>query len=75
MDELRCESVLHGVLVSPGVVEFKCRSRFCGAKSGVVVLHRFDAMTGELLETKRFQEPSGKEQKNAASHSASVWHS
>jgi hypothetical protein len=55
--DLRCESKKHGELPEPGVIEVKCDSRFCGAQRGVVVLHRFDALTGELLETKRFRDP------------------
>lgn len=37
--------------------ETKCSSRVCGAGTGVVVLHRFDACTGELLDTRRYREP------------------
>jgi hypothetical protein len=38
-------------------IEVKCRSRFCGSGSGVVVLHRFSRATGELMSTKRFADP------------------
>lgn len=54
--ELRCSHKLHGRLLDDGRVEVKCRSAFCGAKPGVVVLHRFDLRTG-AVETKRFKEP------------------
>lgn len=55
-NELRCDSKLHAILVRAGVVEVKCDSRFCGAERNVIVLHRFDAFTGELLSTKRYRE-------------------
>ena len=56
MIELRCDhKILHGVL-EPGVaIEIKCRSSRCGATPGVVVIHRYSVITGELLETKRFR--------------------
>lgn len=54
--ELRCDSrILHGVL-DDSVIEVKCRSRRCGHAAGVVVIHRFDARTGELLDTLRFRD-------------------
>lgn len=59
MTELRCDNgILYGILVSEGVVEVKCRSQRCGASAGVVVLHRFSTVTGELLDTNQFAEPS-----------------
>lgn len=57
MMELHCENKLHGILIEPGVLEVKCGSRFCGAESGVVVLHQFDTTTGKLVKTLRFKEP------------------
>jgi hypothetical protein len=39
-------------------LEVKCGSRFCGAFSGVVVLHTIDTTTGSVVETKRFSDPS-----------------
>src|SRR5215471_3926594 len=59
--ELRCPSKLHGVLRDDGTVEFKCDSKFCGHAPGVVVLHRFDAETGELVETLSFKNPTPRE--------------
>lgn len=56
--EVRCASgKLHLVLVEPGLIEVKCDRPSCGSRSGVVVLHRFDAASGKLLETLRFAEP------------------
>lgn len=72
--DLRCENVKHAELTEPGIIEVKCRSRFCGAGNGVVVIHQFDTITGELLITKRFKEPIRNEQLNGScSASASVW--
>jgi hypothetical protein len=63
--ELRCESRLHGELLElegERAIEVKCRSKFCGHSPGVVVLHRFDLVTGKLLETKRYRELGSKEE-------------
>lgn len=54
--QLRCQNKLHG-LVANGIVEIKCDSRFCGAGQGWVILHEFDAATGELINTKKFKNP------------------
>lgn len=60
MTELRCDSgILHAVLTDEGYLEVKCRSNRCGKERGVVVIHRFNAQTGNLIETRRFQEPKG----------------
>jgi hypothetical protein len=56
MQELRCESKKHGVVIDDHTVEVKCDSRFCGARSGVIVLHRFDLTTGKLVGTHRYKE-------------------
>lgn len=58
--ELRCASRLHGVLVRPGVLEVHCHSRFCGKRSGVIVLHWFDLETGKLIDTKEYQDIDSK---------------
>lgn len=55
--ELRCDSKKFGELTEDGVLEVKCSSKFCGAAPAVVVLHRFDPLTGELLSTRRFRDP------------------
>jgi len=54
--ELRCDSKKHAVLIEEGsgLLEVKCDSRFCGAVSGVIVLHRFDLRDGSLVDTKRY---------------------
>lgn len=54
MTDLRCESKKHGEL-QDNAVEVKCSSRFCGANPDVVVIHRFDVRTGELLATRKFK--------------------
>ena len=56
--ELRCDKRLHGVLTDDGVLEVACRSALCGHEPGVVVIHRFDAATGELLGTKMYRDPA-----------------
>ena len=58
MRELRCDSKKHGVMITEGsgLLEIKCDSRFCGAKPGIVVLHRFDLATGDVVETQRYRE-------------------
>ena len=55
--DLSCKSKKHAILISPGIIEVKCSSRFCGAGAGVVVLHRFDASTGALVGTTRYKTP------------------
>lgn len=57
--EIRCSSKRHALLLSPEVLEIKCDSRWCGAGNGVVVLHRFSTVTGELVETRKFRDPRG----------------
>jgi hypothetical protein len=61
--DLRCPHKLHGVVIgdASGVVEIQCRSRWCGSQSGVVVLHRFDLSTGDLMETRQYRSASRKE--------------
>ncbi len=61
--EMRCDAKLHALIVADGVVEVKCDSRFCRPDRSTVVLHRFDAVTGRLIETLTFKNPS-KERSN-----------
>lgn len=70
--ELRC---LNGIMFGKldlGYIEVKCRSSRCGAVPGdVVVIHRFDAQTGKLVETQRFRDPRALEngrREHAAQH-------
>lgn len=56
---MRCEFIKHAELIEPGIIEFKCRSKHCGHGNGLVVIHRFDAMTGKMISTKRFKDPRG----------------
>ena len=65
--ELRCPSKKHGELLEPSIIEVKCGSRFCGAQDGAVVLHQFDAITGELIKTTIFKDPQ-KGMKDASHH-------
>ncbi len=63
--DLRCPSKKHGELLQPsndeGVVEVRCVSRWCGGRSGVIVLHRFSTHTGELMQTNKYQQPPTQE--------------
>jgi hypothetical protein len=60
--ELRCDKRLHGVLTDDGVLEVSCRSALCGHRDGIVVIHKFDATTGEFLGTRKFRDaPTVKE--------------
>lgn len=54
--ELRCGKRLHGVLTNDGVLEVACRSALCGHEPGVLVIHRFNTDTGELIDTKRYKD-------------------
>jgi hypothetical protein len=54
--DLRCQSRKHAEL-NDGYVEVRCRSKHCGHEAGVVVIHRFNPGTGELMNTNRFRDP------------------
>lgn len=56
MTELRCDNKKHGELVE-GILEIKCSSRFCGAGTGVVIIHCWDVSTGERLADRKFADP------------------
>ena len=55
--DLRCHHKLHGRVLDNGLIEVACDSRMCGKRAGIVVLHRFDAVTGEVVETLKFKAP------------------
>lgn len=65
--DLRCGSNKLHAVIDDDIVEVRCQSRWCGHKSGVVVIHRFNKNTGELVQTLRFSDPSRKEQVNGNS--------
>ena len=56
-DVIRCPSRIVGKIVD-GRFEVKCRAKRCGASSGVIVLHYFDLLSGDLVQTRTFREPS-----------------
>lgn len=58
MEELRCESHLHGIINDEGLIEVKCRWKPCVNEIGVVVFHYFNAETGKEVDTKKFLDPS-----------------
>lgn len=56
---LRCGSgKLHGIMITESILEVSCRSRWCGYRRGVVVRHRFDIVSGDLIETLKYKEPT-----------------
>lgn len=57
-EELRCQYKLHGIITEAGEFEVKCSSKFCGASSGIVVLHYFSLDNGKLLRTVTFSDPA-----------------
>lgn len=77
--DLRCPNGIKFAELNDGLIEVKCRSSRCGAGTGVVVLHQFDAVTGMLVNTRRFRDPGSKatredRRSDAAKHdSAAVW--
>jgi hypothetical protein len=73
--DLRCESgILFGRLVDDGYLEVKCRSHRCGAGPGVVVLHRFDPLNGELIGTYRYRDPLKEGSENDTTNATAVRH-
>lgn len=59
--ELRCDSYkLHAVVLDNGLIEIQCRDRRCGYSAGIVILHRFNTETGELVNTLKFNDPPRK---------------
>lgn len=55
--ELRCgQRKLFGI-IDAGVLEVRCQSKFC-SEPGIVVIHRFNLDTGEMLEDKKYRDPS-----------------
>lgn len=60
--DLRCDSQkLHGRILEGDVFEVACRSRWCGWRKGVIVLHQFSMESGKLIDTIKFKQPEGKE--------------
>lgn len=60
MLELRCENILHGIVLEPGLIEVKCRSSHCGAGVGVMVVHRLqisDDWSSFTFTTRKFRNP------------------
>jgi hypothetical protein len=55
--ELRCPNALHGILVD-GLLEVKCQKSWCRPHPHAVVLHKFDPVTGELVRTEYYMDPS-----------------
>jgi hypothetical protein len=62
--DIRCDHKKHGEILD-GIIEIKCRSVFCGAGSGVVVIHRW-TLAGERLSDRRFADPVAARQEKGA---------
>lgn len=60
---LRCSSKKHAEVINDHTIEVKCSSRFCGAGRGVVVLHRFDLISGKST-TRTFRDPPIKKERS-----------
>jgi hypothetical protein len=56
VDEVRCPSRIHGLIVD-GRSEVKCPAKHCGAGKGVVVFHYYSLPDFDFLETRKFQDP------------------
>lgn len=58
--ELRCDhGILAGVIdLESHTIEVSCKSRWCGKRPGVTVIHRYNLDTGELISTRQFRELS-----------------
>jgi len=61
MQELRCPNGIKFGELTPEFIEVKCRSKRCGAKPGVVVIHRFDHQ-GSLIATQHYRDPAFREE-------------
>lgn len=73
MPELRCPNKMHGDLDEvASTVTMKCSNNRCGAHSGVVVLHKFDLLTGDLIETKVFKDPIQRQEGGETNGTASI---
>jgi len=53
--EMRCNT-LHGI-VKNGLIEIKCHYIKCTKGKAVNVFHYFDPKTGDLVDTKVYQDP------------------
>jgi hypothetical protein len=61
MMDIRCPNKLHGILDESGeVIEIKCKSRWCGYRPGVVVVHKFSTKDWALVDTRVFRDPDQK---------------
>lgn len=72
--DLRCQQKKYAELnVLEGIIEIKCASRFCTGGNAVVVIHRWNAATGEVLKDLRFKNPNRhRKAKEHGSHSNSA---
>ena len=60
--DLRCDNgILFGV-VEDGFLEVTCKSTRCGKEPGVVVLHKIDLASGEVVSTRKFRDINTREE-------------
>lgn len=62
--DLRCPHKKHGEVLE-GIVEVRCKSRLCGARPGLIILHQFDISTGEMVGTMKLKDPNSRKENNA----------
>jgi hypothetical protein len=55
--ELRCSNGIKFGELQEATLEVKCRSARCGAGPGVIVLHEFDVLTGNMIGTQVYRDP------------------
>lgn len=72
MHDLRCDNGIRFAILDGETIEFKCRSRRCGYEPGVVVLHRFSVLTGELKGTQMFKDPAHNKEVKKNDSNASI---
>ena len=58
--ELRCNGTLHGILLPNGLLEVKCHHIKCTKGKPGTLFHYFNSTTGEIVDTKMFQDPGRK---------------
>jgi hypothetical protein len=61
--ELRCPHRKFGEVtvasLNQAEIEVACPSRWCGKRTGIIVVHVFCLKSGELLSTRQFRSPEG----------------
>lgn len=58
--EFRCAGTLHGIMLPNGLFEVKCHHIKCTKGKPGTLFHYIDPRTGEIVDTKMFQDPGRK---------------